>query len=427
MTKLATALLLTPTATIGTRAPPQGARRRRRFVVMPADIPDDGPIGLCAYQRAAKLTDNMAGSDLSVPILGLFGEVGTLGCILKKKRRDAAAYASYRAALSEELGDVLWYLCSIASRVGLDLSILAQRVSCGIDDWDAAAHDELMTFVDIHTVRDDSSGDEIVECMINLATAAGEFVADLRARQLAHNRDAIFAHLVSIFRAAIAAAEAVNVSLDAAARENLEKVYSRWPIERRYPPRADVDLPPGERLPASFTLFIEEHTTNGKTYVLQKRDGVTVGDRLTDNKAEKDDYRFHDVFHVAFAVHLGWSPVLRSLLRLKRKSRPDLDENEDGARAILIEEGIATFIFSRALERNLFEGLDRLDYDLLKAVSDFVRGFEPERCSLWQWERAILDGFEVFRALKQHRRGYVKADLENHTIVFEPAVGQDSA
>jgi hypothetical protein len=394
---------------------------------MPADIREDSPIGLCAYQRAAKLTDNMPVSDLSMPILGLFGEIGTLGCILKKKRRDAAAYATYRAALSEELGDVLWYLCSIASRVGLDLSTVAQRVSCGIDDWDAVAHDESVTFADIQTVRNDSSGDEIVECMIHLATAAGELVADLQARQLAHNRDAVFAHLVSIFRASISAAEAVNVSLDAAARENLEKVFSRWPIERRYPPRADLDLPPNERLPASFTLFIEEHTTNGKTYVLQKRDGVTVGDRLTDNKAEKDDYRFHDVFHIAFAVHLGWSPVLRSLLRLKRKSRPDLDENEDGARAILIEEGIATFIFSRALERNLFEGLDRLDYDLLKAVSDFVRGFEPERCSLWQWERAILDGFEVFRALKQHRRGCVKADLESHTIVFEPGVGQDSA
>src|SRR5262249_40894655 len=82
-------------------------------------------------------------------------------------------------------------------------------------------------------------------------------------------------------------------------------------------------------------------------------------------------------------------------------------------------------IFGRALERNLFSELDRLDYDLLKFVSDFVRGFEPERCWLWQWERAILDGFTVFRALKQHRRGYVKADLERHTITFEPGPEQE--
>ena len=37
----------------------------------------------------------------------------------------------------------------------------------------------------------------------------------------------------------------------------------------------------------------------------------------------------------------GWSPVLRSLLKLKRKTDPELDENQDGARATIIEEGIA--------------------------------------------------------------------------------------
>jgi hypothetical protein len=195
-------------------------------------------------------------------------------------------------------------------------------------------------------------------------------------------------------------------------------------MERRYPARTDSQLPFNERLPSRFRIFIEEHTVTGKTYVLQKRNGVIIGDRLTDNKAEKDDYRFHDVFHIAYAVHLGWSPVLRTLFRIKRKSRADLDENEDGARAVLIEEGIATFIFGRALERGLFAGLEHLDYDLLKLVSDFVRGFEAEACSLWQWERAILDGFEVFRALKEHRRGYVTADLDAHTLRFEP--GADS-
>jgi hypothetical protein len=34
--------------------------------------------------------------------------------------------------------------------------------------------------------------------------------------------------------------------------------------------------------------------------------------------------------------------VIRSLLRLKRKSVPKLDDVEDGARAILIEEGVTT-------------------------------------------------------------------------------------
>lgn len=51
-------------------------------------------------------------------------------------------------------------------------------------------------------------------------------------------------------------------------------------------------------------------------------------------------------------------------------------------------------------------------------IQDFVRGFEPERCALWQWENAVLDGFRVFREFKQHRRGYVIADLEAHTLEF---------
>ena len=73
-----------------------------------------------------------------------------------------------------------------------------------------------------------------------------------------------------------------------------------------------------------------------------------MGDRLTDNILEPDDYRFHDVFHYAYTAVLGWSPVMRALFKLKRKSQPKIDEAEDGARALLIEEGIATWIFGQA-------------------------------------------------------------------------------
>jgi len=37
---------------------------------------------------------------------------------------------------------------------------------------------------------------------------------------------------------------------------------------------------------------------------------------------------------------------------------------------------------------------------------------------LWQWERAILDGFKVFRALKKYRKGFIVTDIEEHTIEF---------
>jgi len=54
-----------------------------------------------------------------------------------------------------------------------------------------------------------------------------------------------------------------------------------------------------------------------------------------------------------------------------------------------------------------------------------VRGFEVERCALWQWEKAILDGFRVFREVKKRRRGHVAADLDAHTIAFREGEDED--
>ena len=88
---------------------------------------------------------------------------------------------------------------------------------------------------------------------------------------------------------------------------------------------------------------------------------------------------------------------------MKRKSISSTDENQDGARAIIIEEGISTFIFSRAIKNSLFEDVKRLDYDLLKFIQEFVKGYEVDQANLWQWEKAILDGYNIFRKLKEKR------------------------
>src|SRR5436309_6986119 len=101
-------------------------------------------------------------------------------------------------------------------------------------------------------------------------------------------------------------------------------------------------------------MHIVETRVGGKTCVIQLCNGVELGSRLTDNKIGEDDYRFHDVFHLAYAALLGWSPCLRALLKAKRKSIPEVDESQDGARAILIEEGVSTLIFHHALRLNFF-------------------------------------------------------------------------
>jgi NTP pyrophosphatase (non-canonical NTP hydrolase) len=59
------------------------------------------------YQVAARTTDRAADKALAFPLLGLFGEVGTLLSVVKKKQRDAASYIGYAPHVIEELGDVL--------------------------------------------------------------------------------------------------------------------------------------------------------------------------------------------------------------------------------------------------------------------------------------------------------------------------------
>jgi NTP pyrophosphatase (non-canonical NTP hydrolase) len=405
---------------------PTPPSRIEPFVILPPEVEEAGSVGMNAYQRVTKTTDRMERSGLDVPILGLFGEVGSLLSALKKKQRDQAAFTKYDTAILEELGDVLWYFSNIASRAGLDLSVLAQRMFREVGDWDEVESHEAGTFGDIQAQQERAaSPGEFGARLIDLAGRVGDLVNDFGSGRIKANRDVLSAHLVDIFRTLVAAADAAHVSLDDAAYRNLQKIFSRWPIEPRYPEPFDVGMPNNERLMRKFTMVFDELEVNGKLYVIQKCNGIIIGDRLTDNKTEKDDYRFHDVFHIAYAVHMEWSLVLRALFKLKRKSKPEVDENQDGARAILIEEGVSTFIFGRGIDRGRFEGLQHVDYDLLKSIQEFVRGYEVERCALWQWEKAILDGFRVFRELTKHRRGRVIADLDAHTLEFREGTDEN--
>lgn len=385
---------------------------------LPGDIGGGGPVGLLAYQRAVAATDHLPAGELNGAMQGLFGEVGSLLTVAKKRRRDAAAYPGYTAAICEEFGDVLWYFAALINRAGLDLAVIAQRMVRSLEDWDEVGP-AFGTWADVQGPRERGAHGDLANRLSVLAGVVGELVSAQGAGRLQGNRDRLSGELVAILSALTATADAADVDLDEAARGNLEKVFSRYPMEARYPPAFDLTMPVEERLPRQLEVRIEEHSRmSGRAWVTQTIAGRPLGDPLTDNKNEADDYRFHDVFHLAYAVHLEWSPILRRLLGVKRKSHPRTDENEDGARAAIIEEGIAAFVFGCALERNLFAGLERLDFDLLKIAHGFVRGFEAERCAYWQWERAILDGYRVFRALKKARGGVVTADLDNHVLKF---------
>lgn len=363
------------------------------------------------FERSATASDRL-GPDMDTAILGLVGEVGSLVSALKKKRRDTDGFLGYHDAVLEELGDVLWYVSAVARRGGASLSEVLARTTNPSQE---------ASNVTLGTLAPTRGFDEgaFERALLELAGEAGDLAKRFIGSAYRDNVDALRGDLVKFLRPLGRAAAAAEVSLDEAAQKNVAKTQDRWPTEQKFPPLFDDGFHIDEQLPRLLRVEIYEREVNGKKFVFQKSNGILLGDRLTDNHLPEDDYRFHDVFHLAYAAVLGWSPTTRALLKIKRKSHPKIDENEDGARANLIEEGLATWIFETAKRHQFFVNTPQLGLDLLKAVKNFVRGYEAEQLPLWLWERAILQGYAVFRELQRHRRGIVTADLSKRQISFE--------
>ena len=285
------------------------------------------------YQKEALRTvriplRNGTDEDLSliVPMLGLAGETGQLLSEYKKHLRDGEAHRLFKERVSEELGDLLWYIANVASKFDLTL-------------------------------------DEI---------AAG----------------------------------------------NLAKVRARFMTEGTAPLCFDATLPEGERLPRCFEVELNDIEDHDRRSVRVSIDGKPFGAQLTDNTYDPDGYRFHDVFHFAYAAVLGWSPVTRGLLRRKRKSRPLVDEVEDGGRAAVIEEGIAALAFDYARRHHMLDGVNVLDFQLLRTIKDMTSHLEVSQCTTGEWEQAILQGFKVWRAVSATGGGRVVVELDQRRIDY---------
>jgi hypothetical protein len=160
--------------------------------------------------------------------------------------------------------------------------------------------------------------------------------------------------------------------------------------------------------------------------------GKQLGDNLTDNAHEPDGYRFHDVMHLAFIAHFGWSPVLRKFMDLKRED-DETDEVEDGGRAKILEEMLILFIHiegTRRAEkaepelsaeaRRLFPDDGEIPFGFLKKVHEMAKGYEPYENKYWEWENAIRDGYRMYYALCQAKQGTVRVDLNERTLTFIP-------
>jgi NTP pyrophosphatase (non-canonical NTP hydrolase) len=273
-----------------------------------------------SYQDDAHKTDEAKKSTVS--LYGMAGEVGSVFSLFKKRVRDSLPFQNFQEQLKEELGDLLWYISSLASIHKLRLSEIAEQ---------------------------------------NIA----------KARSL----------------------------------------FDEGEITQ-----FDESFEPGERLPRSLTVeFWLDHKTNRSEMII---DGKRVGDPLSDNSNEEDHYRFHDIFHLSFMTFLGWSPVMRRILKVKRKSDPKIDENEDGARAAVTEEAISAIIFNVAEDNDFFRERRSIPFSLLKTIASLTSKFEVKACTFTQWQSSIWHACQIYRELVANHGGAVELDLNEPRITY---------
>lgn len=253
--------------------------------------------------------------------LGLAGEAGSVLTTLKKLIRDGEGFGSFNDKLKEELGDVLWYISSIAS----------------------------------------------------------------------HN----------------------NISLEEIAQINIDKIEDRFKETNLLDiPRFDQNYQ--EQFPDSFVInFIEQEGENDLPEVKmiwEKNSGtelIELGDPLTDNSRVPNDYRYHDVFHLGHIAFLGWSPVIRHLMKLKRKSDGFTLDSEDRGRPQVAEEAITLIIYNYAKGNKMLKLSNRIDTELLNMIKQLVVNLEVATVTSYQWEKTIIGSYKVFHQLVANKGGRV--------------------
>jgi NTP pyrophosphatase (non-canonical NTP hydrolase) len=291
-------------------------------------------MNLSEYQTQAAQTDRL-GDGLATPMLGMAGEVGQLAAEFKKRERDAIGYSGFSDQVSEELGDLLWYVAAVARRSGLDLDEIANR---------------------------------------NLEKIREQFLQAEPSSNVSH--------------------------------------YDQNCLPTEQFPR---------RLTVHFVQTEEEVDGSAIRRVRMYKGTSQIGDPLDDNVEDEDDYRFHDVFHLAHMAVLGWSPVMRRLLKCKRRSQPSVNRIQDGGRAAAVEEGVSAMVFAVAEDHSYFATAPDVPMDTLKKCHRMTDQFEVADRSLADWRCAILTGYRVFCEIKKAGGGIVVADLDAGTLEFKEA------
>jgi hypothetical protein len=366
-------------------------------------------MNITEYQRKAFGTARIDWNDTAkrqIPTLGVIGELGSIASELKKGLRDGKAYTDGAANLTEEFGDLLWYIGAIASRYELSLEPAAMKraLSRSLSNFDH------------------------VYAMVSAFAALVAVASDLGTATTGVQRRKLKDRLSQALGVTLVAIKREGLDVGTVLKKNLRKVTGVFGDDVVKPARCfDAKFPGYERLPRSIGVqFMERARGPKRVEVLLRARDFNIGDRLTDNAKRDDGYRFHDAFHLAYAAVLGWSPVVRSTFRCKRKSDPHIDEVQDGARAAIVEEAIAQAVFNYARGHSWLDGLDRLDHGILKLIQRMVQGLEVKKCAIHEWQRAIFVGFAAFRALRANHGGWLILDAETRSLTYSkegPVVG----
>jgi len=82
------------------------------------------------YQKTASETMQFEKEDenaRAISLLGLSGEIGELSTEYKKDIRDGGKYKIFREKIIEELGDILWYISTLATLEDIELNEILER------------------------------------------------------------------------------------------------------------------------------------------------------------------------------------------------------------------------------------------------------------------------------------------------------------
>ena len=370
----------------------------------------EGSLLLSEYAAEVAATDVLGSTDFNPVLQGLYGEVGGIMSTAKKHVREKSAYPGFRLAAEEEFGDTLWYLAAICRRMQVPLEEIFTEAANHGNFKNVGAASDIATGVLAYIAIPVAPSISLDATLVRLGQAAAALLGNKPER----------ADLVAFARAYLDAIHAAKLAFSDVARGNLRKARGAF-LEPQAVDLVGLDFDNTfgieEQLPREFKIRVNQRGS-GKSYL--QWNGVFIGDPLTDNIADRDGYRFHDVFHFSYMAVLHWSPVIRALIKHKRKSDPSYDEEQDSGRAIVVEEGLTAWIFSKAKELNFFENQEKVSLGILKTISEFVSGYEVEKCPLKLWEKAILEGYAVFRQLKSNQGGWIVGNRELRTITYMP-------